>query len=43
MLLKKEAKTIKKSKNFPSEVYCVCGLNDGRLAIGGLSLVIYNM
>jgi len=43
MLLKKEAKTIKKSENFPSKVSCVCGLDDGRLAIGGDSLVIYNM
>ena len=43
MLVKKEAKTIKKTKDFPHKVYCVCGLNDGRLAIGGDSLVIYNM
>jgi len=43
MLVKKEAKTIKKTKDFPHTVYCVCGLNDGRLAIGGDSLVIYNM
>ena len=43
MLLKKEAKTIKKSSNFPSYILCLCGLNDGRLAIGGNSLVIYNM
>ena len=43
MLLKKEAKAIKKSNNFPSYITCLYGLNDGRLAIGGNSLVIYNM
>jgi hypothetical protein len=43
MLLKKEAKAIKRSNNFPSFISCLCGLNDGRLAIGGNSLVIYNM
>ena len=43
MILKKEAKTIKKFNNFPSYISCLCGLNDGRLAIGGNLLVIYNM
>ena len=43
MLSTKEPKTIKKSKNFPSKIFCLCALNDGGLAIGGFELIIYNM
>ena len=40
----RKAKVIKKDNNFPTYVNCLCGLNDGRLAIGGNnSLMIYNM
>jgi len=43
MSIKKEAKAIRKSSNFPYYITCLCALNDGRLAIGGNSIVIYNM
>ena len=44
MNAQKKAKSMKKNDKFPSTIYALCALDDGRLAIGGSgSLIIYNM
>ena len=39
----RKARVIKKTNNFPSHINALCALSDGRLAIGGENLIIYNM